>query len=278
MAQEYYPLGQRIKVFTLEAKTGNGWELIAEGTTVGVKRILRFADVETDEIKFSITDAKASPTLFSLGVYNAPKLLIEPILNRSKSGLVELSIPESNMDIYYTLDGSEPNENSQKYASPFEILEPTLLKAISFDPSNSTKSEMLEVSLNIAKAKWKVVHNDPNAEKAIDEDSSTFWKSTDNEIVVDLGEVLTIKGFNYLPPQNRYMSGVISKYSFHTSTDGKNWTEQEIGDFSNIRNNPIEQSIPLRTPVNAQFIKLKSLQTSDNQSAAFGEVGVISID
>jgi alpha-L-fucosidase len=278
MAQEYYPLGQRIKSFTLEAKTENGWELIAEGTTIGVKRILRFADVETDEIKFKITDAKASPTLYNLGIYNAPKLLIEPILKRSKSGVVDLSIPESNVDIYYTLDGSEPNEKSQKYASPFGILEPTVLKAISFDPSNSSKSELLEVSLNIAKAKWKVVHNDPNANKAIDEDSSTFWKSTDNEIVVDLGEILSIQGFSYLPPQNRYMSGVIIKYSFHTSTDRKNWTEKETGEFSNIRNNPIEQSIPLRTPVNAQFIKLKSLQTSDNQSAAFGEVGVLTID
>ena len=278
MAQEYYPLGQRIKAFKLEAKTENGWELIAEGTTVGVKRILRFADVETDEIKFSITDAKASPTLYSLGVYYAPKLLIEPILNRSKSGLVELSIPESNVDIYYTLDGSEPNENSLAYVSPFDILEPTVLKAISFNPSNSTKSEVLTASLDIAKAKWKVVSTDSNAEKAIDEDPETFWKGTNNEIIVDLGEAITIKGFSYLPPQNRYMSGVIIKYSFLTSTDGKNWMEQETGEFSNIRNNPIEQSIPLRTPDNAQFIKLKSLQTTDTQSAAFGEIGVITID
>ena len=278
MAQEYYPLGQRIKAFKLEAKTENGWELIAEGTTVGVKRILRFADVETDEIKFSITDAKASPTLYSLGVYYAPKLLIEPILNRSKSGLVELSIPESNVDIYYTLDGSEPNENSLAYVSPFDILEPTVLKAISFNPSNSTKSEVLTASLDIAKAKWKVVSTDSNAEKAIDEDPETFWKGTNNEIIVDLGEVLSIKGFTYLPPQNRYMSGVISKYSFQTSSDGKLWTEQASGEFSNIQNNPIEQSIPLRTPDNAQFIKLKSLQTTDTQSAAFGEIGVITID
>ncbi|WP_373494109.1 discoidin domain-containing protein, partial [Aquiflexum sp.] len=275
MVQEYYPLGQRIKAFTLETKTDNGWELIAEGTTVGVKRILRFADVETDEIKFSITDAKASPTLYSLGVYNAPKLLIEPILKRSKAGLVELSIPESNVDIYYTLDGSVPNEHSQEYKSPFEILNPTVLKAISFDPSNYTKSEVLTVSLDIAKAKWKVVHNDPNAEKAVDEDPQTFWKSDNNEIIVNLGEVIAIKGFTYLPPQNRYMSWVISKYSFHISSDGKTWTEQASGEFSNISNNPIEQIIPLQTPVNAKFIKLKSLQTTDNQLAAFGEVGVL---
>lgn len=278
MAQEYYSLGQRIKAFTLEAKTGKGWELVAEGTTVGVKRILRFSDVVTDEIKFSILDAKASPTLYSVGVYNAPKLLIEPILKRSKSGLVDLSIPESNVDIYYTLDGSEPDENSQKYVSSFEILEPTLLQAISFNPFNKTQSEVLTASLDIAKAKWEVVSSDSNAEQAIDEDPNTFWKSPNNEIIIDLGEAITIKGFSYLPPQNRYMSGVIIKYSFLTSTDGKNWVEQETGEFSNIRNNPIEQSIPLRTPVKAQFIKIKSLETTDNQSAAFGEVGVMTID
>ncbi|WP_373520812.1 alpha-L-fucosidase [Aquiflexum sp.] len=278
MAQEYYPLGQRIKAFKLEAKTEKGWALIAEGTTVGVKRILRFDDVETDEIKFSITDAKASPTLYSLGIYNAPKLLIEPILKRSKSGLVDLSIPESNVDIYYTLDGSEPDENSQQYESPFEVQNPTILKAISFDHSNSSKSEVLTTSLDIGKAKWKVVQNDPSAEKAIDEDLQTFYKSTNNEIVVDLGEIHTIKGFSYLPPQNRYMSGVISKYSFQTSSDGQNWTEQTSGEFSNIHNNPIEQGILLKNPINAQFIKLESLQTTDGQLAAFGEVGIITMD
>ena len=278
MAQEYYPLGQRIKTFTLEAKTGDAWELIAGGTTIGAKRILRFSDVETDEIRFTITDAKASPTLYSLGIYNAPKLLIEPILKRSKSGMVELNIPESNLDIYYTLDGSIPDENSQKYVSAIEIKEPTLLKAISFDPTNRLKSEVLTTALDIAKAKWKVIHNDPNAERAIDEDSQTFWKSDKNEIVIDLGELIHIKGFTYLPPQNRYMSGVISKYSFQTSPDGKSWTDSTSGEFSNIQNNPIEQSIKLEKPVKAQFIKLKSLQTTDNQLAAFGEVGVITID
>jgi len=278
VAQEYYPLGQRIKAFILEAKTAKGWELISEGTTVGAKRILRFADVETDEIRFTITDAKASPTLFSLGIFNAPKLLIEPILMRSKSGMVELSIPENNVEIYYTLDGSQPDENSQKYISPIEIKEPTLLKAISFNPSKGETSEVLNVQLDIAKAKWKVIHNDPNAERAIDEDPQTFWKSDKNEIVIDLGELIHIKGFTYLPPQNRYMSGVISKYSFQTSSDGKSWTDSAWGEFSNIQNNPIEQSIKLEKPVKAQFIKLKSLQTTDNQLAAFGEVGVLTTD
>jgi len=271
-------LGQRIKAFILEAKTAKGWELISEGTTVGAKRILRFADVETDEIRFTITDAKASPTLFSLGIFNAPKLLIEPILMRSKSGMVELSIPENNVEIYYTLDGSQPDENSQKYISPIEIKEPTLLKAISFNPSKGETSEVLNVQLDIAKAKWKVIHNDPNAERAIDEDPQTFWKSDKNEIVIDLGELIHIKGFTYLPPQNRYMSGVVSKYSFQTSPDGKSWTDNARGEFSNIQNNPNEQSIKLEKPVKAQFIKLKSLQTTDNQLAAFGEVGVLTID
>lgn len=278
MAQEYYPIGQRIKAFTLEAKTETGWDLIAEGTTIGVKRILRFDDIETDEIKFTITDAKASPTLYNLGIYNAPKLLIEPILKRSKSGLIELSIPESNIDIYYTLDGSEPDETSQKYVSSFEIQEPTLLKSISFNPINKTKSEVLTASLDIAKAKWKVVHNESNSERAIDEDPQTFWKSTDNEIIVDLGEGYTLKGFTYLPPQNRYMSGVIYRYVFQTSPDGKSWTDSAMGEFSNIHNNPIEQRILFEPTANARYIKLKSLQTSDDQPAAFGEVGVLTID
>lgn len=277
LAQEHIALGQRIKGFTLEAKTENGWQLIHIGTTIGTKRILRFDEVETDELKFSITDAKASPTLSKISVYQAPKLLIEPLYQREKSGLVKLSLPESNVDIYYTLDGSVPDQTSQKYESPISIDQALQLSAISFDPLTGKRSDVLIKKLDIAKAKWKVIHSDQNAIKAIDEDPSSFWQSNNQELTIDLGEVIHIKGFTYLPPQNRFMRGVISKYSFQSSMDGKTWTEKATGEFPNIHNNPIEQRVRMED-VQARYVKLKSLGTTDNQAASFAEIGVISID
>ncbi|MGY6741749.1 MAG: alpha-L-fucosidase [Cecembia sp.] len=277
MAQEHIALGQRVKAFTLEAKTEKGWELIHNGTTIGAKRILRFEDVDTDALRFTITDAKASPTISRIGVFHAPALLIEPLLKRDKLGAVTLNVPGSNVDIYYTLDGSNPSINSLKYERPVMVDQAVQLKAISHDPVTGQLSEILVQDLDMPKAKWKVIHNDPNAEKAIDEDPNTFWQSTGDELTVDLGEIVTIHGFTYLPPQNRYMSGVIMKYVFESSLDGKNWKVLKSGEFSNIRNNPIKQSIRFE-PIEARYIKLKSLQTTDNQLGSFSELGVLTVD
>jgi alpha-L-fucosidase len=119
-----------------------------------------------------------------------------------------------------------------------------------------------------------VVNQDENAAKVIDEDPQTFWQSGQNEVVIDLGESIAINGFTYWPPQNRYMSGVISKYVFEGSMDGKSWKTLNSGEFSNIRNNPIEQVVRF-SPTKVNFIKLKSLSTTDNQPASFAEVGVL---
>jgi alpha-L-fucosidase len=276
MAQEHIALGQRVKAFTLEAKTAAGWELIHTGTTIGAKRILRFDDVDTDALRFTITDAKASPTLSRIGVYHAPALLIEPLLKRDKSGAVTLNVPGSNVDIYYSLDGSNPS-SSQKYERPLMVDQAVQLKAISHDAATGKKSEVLVKNLELAKAKWKVIHTDSNAEKAIDEDPNTFWQSTADELTVDLGVVITMYGFTYLPPQNRYMRGIINRYVFQTSMDGRNWTDRALGEFSNIYNNPIEQTVRF-DGMEARYIRLKALGTTDELKASFAELGVITTD
>jgi alpha-L-fucosidase len=274
VAQEFIPLGQRIKKFTLEVETVNGWEEIYQGTTVGIKRILRFDDILAKQVRFSITDAKASPTVSKIGIFYAPKLVTVPELNRSISGEVTLSVPEKGIEIYYTIDGSEPNESSTKYENPILVSEPAEFKAISFDRESKKESEVLVRNLDIPKSNWKVENQDENAAKVIDEDPQTFWKSGQNEVVIDLGELITISGFTYWPPQNRFMSGVISKYIFEGSIDGKTWSGLTSGEFSNIKNNPIEQVIRF-APSQVRFVRLKSFQTTDGQAAVFAEVGVI---
>ena len=61
MLQEYIPLGQRIKAFDVEALTEAGWQTIDMGeatTTVGYKRLLRFATIEAKAIRINFTDSK----------------------------------------------------------------------------------------------------------------------------------------------------------------------------------------------------------------------------
>lgn len=67
--QEYIQLGQRVKSFTVEAWKDNNWQKIAEGTTIGHKRILKIEPVETTKIRINITDAKACPVISNVALY-----------------------------------------------------------------------------------------------------------------------------------------------------------------------------------------------------------------
>ena len=74
MLQEYIPLGQRVKAFSIEYWDGNEWRHIKRQTTIGYKRILRFPMITTQKLRVHIEEALACPVLNGAGVYKAPEL------------------------------------------------------------------------------------------------------------------------------------------------------------------------------------------------------------
>jgi alpha-L-fucosidase len=277
LVREYIPLGQRIKSFILEAETPTGWKTIYNGTTVGAKRIIRFDSVSTRKIRFNVIDAKGPITISEIGLYHAPKLVEPPVIERNREGQISLNAAEKGLDIHYTLDGTAPTVESKLYKQPFRLEKPGKVSAVVIDPASGKISESGSRNFDVPKAKWAVNKMTEKAENAIDENRNTFWKSSDNQIVIDLGEELLLFGFTYLPPQNRYMSGVISEYLFSSSLDGTNWIELAKGEFANIHNNPVDQQIRFE-PAKARFIRLSATATTDKESAAFAEVGIITVN
>lgn len=69
--QEAYQLGQRVTNFTVEAQVGDSWKQVASGTTIGVKRILRFPKTQASKLRLTIVSALACPTLATFHVYNS---------------------------------------------------------------------------------------------------------------------------------------------------------------------------------------------------------------
>lgn len=69
LIQEYIQLGQRVKSFTVEAMQNNEWKKIAEGTTMGYKRILKLDPIETTSVRVTIVDSKACPVISNIEVY-----------------------------------------------------------------------------------------------------------------------------------------------------------------------------------------------------------------
>ncbi|MEB2778818.1 alpha-L-fucosidase [Algoriphagus sp. C2-6-M1] len=272
LIQEYTPLGQRVKAFVLEKESDGNWEKITEGTTVGHKRILPFPDVSASKIRVRFTDGKDIPVISKIGIYNAPKLLLAPSYSRAITGEVTLNSPDEGLEVYYTLDGSEPSTESQKYVAPFQVDKASTLQVISVDPMLKEESESLRIDVDLSKAKW--VGSIQQSVKAIDENAGSYFTSENNNLTVDLGGTVSLTGFTYLPMQGRYPSGFITNYVFEVSTDGKSWTIVSSGEFSNIVNSPIEQTIRF-DKVKAKFIRLKATKTADDNPATFAEIGVI---
>ena len=70
MLQEYIPLGQRVKAFSVQILKDGKWTTWKSGTTIGHKRILLGSTVTTGAVKVKITSSKACPVLNNFGLYN----------------------------------------------------------------------------------------------------------------------------------------------------------------------------------------------------------------
>jgi len=64
--------GQRVISFTIELFNGKQFEPVFKGTTIGRKKIARFAGMETDRIRITIREAKAAPVLREIAAYYIP--------------------------------------------------------------------------------------------------------------------------------------------------------------------------------------------------------------
>ena len=71
--QEYIPLGQRVKTFSVEYRDGGTWQPIDRQTTIGYKRILRFPTITVQKLRVNIEESLACPVLNGIGVYLAPE-------------------------------------------------------------------------------------------------------------------------------------------------------------------------------------------------------------
>jgi alpha-L-fucosidase len=67
--QEHVALGQRVERWTAEAWVDGAWAPIAQGTTVGRKRIARVPTTSTPRLRVTIAQSRACPLLSTISVY-----------------------------------------------------------------------------------------------------------------------------------------------------------------------------------------------------------------
>lgn len=267
MVREYIALGQRIKSFKIEALSDGNWKEIIKQTTVGNKRILRFPTVKATKVRFTVLDSKACPLISTIGIYNAPVLLLAPDISRNINNEVNLSTYDKEAEIYYTTDESKPTKESNLYKGSFKINEKTLIKAVSYSSSSDEYSECSEKKIDISHTQWKVLNiKDQEKAKAVfDGDEKTTYSTKAKSIVINLGALYTLQGFKYLPDQSRNNNGIINKYCFYISNNNRQWKKISSGEFSNIQNNPVWQT-KLFKPATGRYIKFEALSTLNDDT------------
>ena len=117
--------------------------------------------------------------------------------------------------------------------------------------------------------------SEEETKKCMDKDKSTTAFVEGDALVIDLGEERTITSFHYLPDQSEYNKGLISSYELSVGTEA-NAVNQIVakGEFSNIKNNPILQSVYF-TPVKARYLSLKPTKmVTEGETMGFAEIGI----
>jgi alpha-L-fucosidase len=74
LIQEYIALGQRVEEYHIEAWDGRCWRRIAQGTTIGHKKLDRFPDITAVKVRLTIVRSRVSPLIRTFGLYRAPKI------------------------------------------------------------------------------------------------------------------------------------------------------------------------------------------------------------
>ncbi len=189
---------------------------------------------------------------------------------------VELGCITEDAEIYYTLDGTEPDKNSRKYSNPFKTNSSELIKSKAFknglDPSGIAEHEVFKSNIDYKNNKTIVKYNAPESGKDVTgaevdgkySDSYSgggdkglidgvlgtshfldgMWQGfygKDMEVILDLGKNMNIEQISsgYLQSIGAWIFHPIS-VEYFVSIDGLNFKSLGIIDNSIDRNNLTE--------------------------------------
>ena len=94
--------------------------------------------------------------------------------------------------------------------------------------------------------------------------------SSPMQMFIDWDTEQTISTFRYLPPQG---DGIITHYTLWASTDWSNWTKLASGEFSNIVNNPIWQTIKF-TPTKIRMLRFEADCLHSGTRMGYGDIEI----
>lgn len=276
--REQIRLGQRVDSFNIDAFINGKWVCIDNGgKTIGNQVMRRLnRPITAQKLRLRITGSQATPCISEFSLFRQPAGAVRPSIFRRGDNLIILADGKSK--ILYTTDGSEPKEGSSVYSQGAKFAESGTVKA-RCQFANGKLGPVTQAKFGISKTGWKVkTSTSGNAAAAIDDNPETSWfakAEAPQSFVVDMGRPYQVSSFSYLPRQDGKTYGMTDKYQFEVSPDGKTWTKAAEGEFSNLRANPIEQSVNLKNvngPV--RYFRFTGTNSLDGNSASAAEINV----
>ena len=118
----------------------------------------------------------------------------------------------------------------------------------------------------------EITKDTPDAGEKFASDYYIFF-GADKVMFVTLNDEANVTGFRYLPPQDS-KNGVITHYRISATTDWKTWETLGEGEFSNIVNNPIWQTVRCK-PTRAKVIRVDGLRLAEGERMGYSDVEVL---
>lgn len=272
--QEYIHLGQRVKDFYIEGELNGKWFKINPSdtlSTIGYKRIVRFNTVELDKLIIYFEESRGPLCINNIEAYYAPVLLTEPVVTRDYDNYVKIETSDKDAAVFYTIDGSAPNENSLKYDKPFIYNKKGVIKAVAYDIESNNRSAVATKEFDLSHDFFNIIEPKEGSKKIIDANVySTMYIDTNEPVIIEFKEKQVINGFRYTPNQSRDASRHIVDYEFYV--DGK---LVKSGAFGNIKNNPIEQVVKFDAVEGKSARFVPKSNTDNSRNCGIAEFSVI---
>lgn len=111
--------------------------------------------------------------------------------------------------------------------------------------------------------------------KVVDRNPATVLFADKNELLIDLGRDTKVSMLMYLPDQSENRHGLIHSYTLAAcKADGTDEHVLSSGEFSNIQNNPVLQTITFE-PATTRYLKFKAdRMVNDGEQIGVAELGV----
>jgi len=282
--RENIKLGQRIEGAAIDIYQNGSWKQIAAVNSIGANRLIRLPqNVITTKVRLRITASPVCISISDFGLFKEPEHLSAPVISRSPDGLVDITTEAPVSAIHFTTDGSEPDGNATKFTAPFAFSGSGTIRAIAIEGNERSEKSVKFFGLN--KSGWTIKadtsgNTSQMAMRAIDDNDRSIYTTKSSAIfqpaaiTIDMGKEVTIKGFSYLPRQDKKTEGIVDRYKYELSLDGIKWFAVAAGEFSNIAANPIQQNINIKVPQKARYFRFTALHVIAGSAATIAEIGV----